>query len=236
MTWQDYFTCWVTLKECQTDKIRGLHKNSCLKPEFSLKTITNTKINNTESKILQHILAPFGVSLPQNKPVCVSVCVFDDRTWHWSCWASVLSSPSSSTWEPKRQGMKREQERGRGAQRRKRRKGSGDPCCVARRASQFFSSGSVGCGSNRFTRQGGPPWQNKTKKNQIIGGLYPCLIDMSVCVLLCLPVGRLTLHVHQVNSQPVSNLHLHVSPQHSGPEQGNNTQACCFPSESPVSG
>lgn len=65
----------------KTDKIRGLHKNSCLKPEFSLKTVTNTKIDKTESKILQQILAPFGVSPPQNKPVCICVCVFDDRTW-----------------------------------------------------------------------------------------------------------------------------------------------------------
>lgn len=236
--WHDE-TIWH-VEPRKSNKIRGLHKNSCLKPEVSLKTANNTNINNTESKILQQILAPFGVSPPQNKPVCLCVSLIDDRTWRWSCWASVLSSPSSSIWEPKRRGVKTEQERGQGAQRTKRRKGSGDPCCVALRTSQFFSSGSVGCGSNRFTRQGGHLDKNKTKqkRNQIIGGLYPCLTDVSVCVcvFLCLPAGCLTLHVHQVDSQPVSDLHLHVSPQHSEPEQGNSTQACCFPSESPVCG
>lgn len=32
--------------------------------------------------------------------------------------------------------------------------------------------------------------------------------------------GRLTLHVHQVNSEPVSDLHLNVSHLHTGTAQG----------------
>lgn len=97
----------------------------------------------------------------------------------------MLYSPSSSTWEPKRRGVKTEQERRRGAQRTKRRKGSGDPCCVALRASQFFSSGSVGCGSNRFTRQGGHLDKNKTKSDD---RWSLSLLDRRICVCVCYSV------------------------------------------------
>lgn len=38
---------------------------------------------------------------------------------------------------------------------------------------------------------------------------------------VCLSVGGLTLHVHQADSQSVSDLHLNVSHQHSGSAQGN---------------
>lgn len=46
-------------------------------------------------------------------------------------------------------------------------------------------------------------------------------------VLLCLPAGGLTLHVHQADSEPVSDLHLHVSHQHAWSAQGAASHFSC---------
>lgn len=45
---------------------------------------------------------------------------------------------------------------------------------------------------------------------------------------MCLSAGGLALHVHQVDSQPVSDVHLNVSHQHSGSAQGNDPASHLF--------
>lgn len=101
------------------------------------------------------------------------------------CWASALSSPSSSTWEPQRGGVKPELRRGRGGRRRKRRRGSGDPCCLALRPSQLSCSGSVGCGSRLFTRQEDHTTESKTRSSNIF------VTDRRVCYCVTLQVALL---------------------------------------------
>lgn len=112
----------------KTDKARGLHKSSCLKPEFSLKTVINTDIDNTESKTPQQILAPFGVGPPQNKPVCicasVPLCLMTepgvDRAGH-RCFILPLLPPGNQrdeVWRQSRRGdgEHRGRREGRGAE------------------------------------------------------------------------------------------------------------------------
>lgn len=47
-------------------------------------------------------------------------------------------------------------------------------------------------------------------------------------VLLCVSAGGLTLYVHQVNRESLSDLHLHVSHQHAGAAQGKTSQISIF--------
>lgn len=82
--------------------------------------------------------------------------VFFARIWHWLCWESALSSPSSFTWEPEKWGATWERRRRRGGQRKTCRRQSGGPRFIRLSPCQLSCSGSVGCGSRPSTRQEDP--------------------------------------------------------------------------------